>query len=145
MRERGEKITITDLRVGYEVRCARPVPFDVDYTRTLGYGAARVLLMEPRTESERTGGVICMHRGGHLKLHPFDEFRDPETGRTRVRLVDVESEGYRVARQYMIRLEARDLEDPVMLQTLADAARMRPEAFREKFARAVRGKNGVRT
>ena len=30
--------------IGYELRCAKPVPFDVDYTRTLGFGAVRYLV-----------------------------------------------------------------------------------------------------
>ena len=29
--------------LGYELRCMAPIPFDIDYTRTLGYGAVRFL------------------------------------------------------------------------------------------------------
>ncbi len=60
-----------------------------------------------------------------------------------MRLIDTRSEHYTVARQYMIRLESRDLEDPVMLATLADAAGMDPAAFGERFAATVR-LNGAR-
>lgn len=135
--ERDEKITITDLRLGYELRCAKPITFDIDYTRTLGYGAVRFLLSEPTDEALRTGGVVSLGRGGHVRVLSFDELRDPVTGRTRVRQVDTDAEAYEVARQYMLRLEAADLEDPVMLQTLAEAAKMSPEDFRAKFARCV--------
>ncbi len=138
-RERGEKVTITDLRVGYELRCAPPIPFDVDYTRTLGFGAARFLLADEVSEPLRFGGIVTLSRAGHLSVRPFEEFRDPETGRTRVRLVEVDSEHYRVARQYMIRLERRDLQDPVMLAALADAAAMSPDAFRARFEPALNG------
>ena len=78
---------------------------------------------------------------------PFDDLRDPVTGRTKVRLVDIESEHYRVARDYMIRLEPNDLEDEETLRRLADAARMSPEAFRHEFAGVVRAGElvGLRT
>ena len=71
-----------------------------------------------------------------LKL-AFDELRDPVTGRTRVRRVDCASEHYAVARQYMIRLEQRDLANPEMRIKLADAAGMSPEEFGREFASAT--------
>ena len=43
----------------------------------------------------------------------------------------------RVAREYMIRLERRDLEDPKMRGKLAEAAKMTPEEFEQKFASVV--------
>jgi 6-phosphofructokinase 1 len=141
---RGERVSVTDLRLGYELRCAKPITFDIDYTRTLGYGAVRFLLSEPEDDSLRDGGVVCLGRAGHLRVLPFEELRDPESGRTRVRLVDTGAEHYRVARQYMIRLEPRDLEDSVMLATLADAAGLEPDEFRRRFTAAV-GLNGSRS
>ena len=30
--------------IGYELRCADPIPFDMEYTRDLGYCAAKYLL-----------------------------------------------------------------------------------------------------
>ena len=50
-------------------------------------------------------------QGGRLVPLSFHDIREPGTGRTRVRMVDIESEGYRVAREYMIRL-GEDFEDP---------------------------------
>lgn len=135
--ERGEKIAIVDVTLGYELRCAPPIPFDIDYTRTLGYGAAKFLLGELETRGKvKNGGMVCLE-GGHIRVLPFDELRDPTTGRTRLRLVDIRSEHYRVAREYMIRLERRDLEDPTMSAKLAQAAKMTPEAFKEKFSHVV--------
>jgi 6-phosphofructokinase 1 len=136
---RGESVPITDLRVGYELRCAPPVPFDVDYTRTLGYGAARFLLAEQVSEPLRLGGMVTLSHSGHLSVRPFEEFRDPETGRTAVRLVEIDSEDYRVARQYMLRLERRDLEDPEMLEKLASEAKMSPDEFTAHFSDALNG------
>ena len=68
---------------------------------------------------------------------PFEEIRDRSSGRTRVRRVDILSEYYTAARQYMIRLEPRDLADTEMLAQLADAAGMTPENFQEVFAPVV--------
>lgn len=134
--DRGQSISITDTTLGYELRCAPPIPFDIDYTRTLGFGAAEFLLSESEDPRLRTGGLVCLERG-HLKILAFGDLLDPETGRTRVRIVDVRSEHYHVARQYMIRLEPRDLADPTMCATLARAAGLGPSEFRDAFAPVV--------
>jgi 6-phosphofructokinase 1 len=131
--ERGETLRLTDVTLGYELRCRDPIPFDIDYTRTLGYGAVRFLLDEPEEERLRPGGFICLE-DGRLNVVPFDEVMDPETGRTRVRLVDTEAEHYRVARDYMIRLERKDLDDPELVRRLAGAAHMAPEEFVQEFS-----------
>ena len=73
----------------------------------------------------------------HLNAVPFDDLRDPDTGRTRIRVVDMDSEHYKVARDYMIRLEQRDLEDPEMRMKLAEAAALTPEEFTEMFSSAA--------
>jgi 6-phosphofructokinase len=135
-KERGEKMTIVDVTLGYELRCAPPIPFDIDYTRTLGYGAVKFLLSEPKDDKVKEGGMVCLV-GGRLEILPFDELRDPVTGRTKVRLVDINSEHYKVAREYMIRLEREDLENPEMLAKLAAAAKMTPEEFKKKFVHVV--------
>ena len=130
--ERGQPMSIAEVTLGYELRCAPPIPFDIDYTRTLGYGAVRFLLSDQEDELLRYGGLVCLE-SGHLQVVPFEELRDPHTGRTRVRLVDITSDHYVVARKYMIRLERHDLEDPEMRVKLADAANMTPDAFERKF------------
>ena len=37
------KVTLIDKDLGYELRCADPIPFDAEYTRDLGYGAVKFL------------------------------------------------------------------------------------------------------
>ena len=132
--QRGETLSIVDRTIGYELRSASPIPFDVDYTRTLGHGAVRVLLSP--SEGNMKSGMVCLE-DGHLKILPFEELRDPLTQRTRVRLVDIHSESYRVARDYMIRLEEEDLADPDMKLRLATAAKMEPNEFERRFAPVV--------
>ena len=50
---------------------------------------------------------------------PFSEMRDEASGATRVRLVDVNSERYKIARRYMIRIRRDDFDDTELLGKLA--------------------------
>jgi 6-phosphofructokinase 1 len=136
--ERGQKVSLTDVTLGYELRCKQPIPFDIDYTRTLGYGAVRFLLDENHDERLREGGFICLD-GVDLKVLPFEDLKDPATGRTRVRLVDVHSEYYRVARDYMIRLNAHDLSDDETVEKLATASGMTVGDVQAEFGRLFEG------
>ena len=134
--QRGDEISIVDVSMGYELRCAPPIPFDIDYTRTLGFGAVRFLLSEPNSPQLRLGGIVCLE-GGHLRSLPFEELRDAATGRTRVRVVDTRSQHYEVARRYMTRLEQPDLIDAEMRRKLAAAAKVTPDELQKRFAHVV--------
>ena len=135
--KRGEQLSIVDVTLGYQLRSAPPIPFDIDYTRTLGYSAVRFLLSDDDGAANNSSGLICQI-DGQRKVVPFDELRDPATGRIRVRTVDIESEYYQVARKYMIRLEEPDLTDDQIRASLAKSANMTPDAFRDAFAKAAR-------
>ena len=117
LKELGIKTTIVAKNIGYELRCADPIPFDMEYTRDLGYCAAKYLL---------AGGNAAMisMQGGHFVPVPFAEMIDGQTGRTRVRMVDIASTRYAIARRYMIRLRRDDFEDPHELAKLAATAHM---------------------
>ena len=133
-KERGEAMDIVDLTLGYELRSAPPIPFDIDYTRTLGHGAVRFLLSDvPENKRTDRGAMICMV-DSQLKAVPFEDMRDPKTGKTAIRMVDIDNLYYDVARRYMIRLEDSDLEDTELLAKLAKEAAMRPDAFKRRFA-----------
>jgi len=135
-RERGQSITVEGKNIGYELRCAPPIPFDIEYTRDLGYGAVEYL--KRVLAGDEPGGMITI-QGGHMTPLPFGSFSDPETGRVRIRLVDVESSSYRVAREYMIRLDREDLGDPEELRRIAAAAGLTPEAFRDRYGYLAEG------
>jgi hypothetical protein len=51
----------------------------------------------------------------------------------RVRMVDVESDRYKIARTYMLRLRKSDFDDKVELARLAQAANMKPSEFIDRF------------
>ena len=126
----GMKPTIVSKNIGYEVRCADPIPFDMEYTRDLGYCAARYVI-EGGTEA-----LVSMQRGRFVPV-PFAEIMDPTTGRMRVRMVDVESDRYKIARSYMLRLKHEDFEDQLELSRLAQAVGLKPSAFKETFGYLV--------
>ncbi len=128
--ELGVEMTVVNKDIGYELRCAKPVPFDVEYTRTLGYGAVRYLL--------RGGsGALIALTGGRVTPVTLADLQDPATNRVRVRMVDVTTEAYEVARSYMIRLEPADLTEPRLSQ-LAAQTNLSPEAFGESFGAVCR-------
>jgi 6-phosphofructokinase 1 len=125
-KERGDKITVEGKNIGYELRCAPPIPFDIEYTRDLGYGA--VAYLKRAMEDDEPGGMVTI-QDGHLVPLPFGSFSDPETGRVRIRQVNVASNSYQVAREYMIRLDRADIADPERLGPIAKASGLTPEAF----------------
>jgi 6-phosphofructokinase 1 len=133
---RGQRVTVEGKSIGYELRSASPIPFDIEYTRDLGYSAVDYLKQLVATESDETGAMITLQEG-HLVPLPFGSFNEPDTGRVRIRLVNVESSSYRVAREYMIRLDPEDLEDAGKLAPIAEAAGMSPQAFRDRYGYVV--------
>jgi 6-phosphofructokinase 1 len=128
--EFGVKATIVDKNVGYEVRCADPIPFDLEYTRDLGYCAAKYVI------EGGTNALVSIQRGRFTPV-PFDEIMDPQTGRMRVRMVDTQSDQYRIAFAYMLRLKRADFEDSRELARLAAAANVTPERFRSEMGYLV--------
>ena len=125
----GIKLTFIDKDLGYELRCADPIPFDAEYTRDLGYAAVK-FLRSP--ESEKFGAIISFVDGKMNPL-PFADMLDPKTGRMQNRKVNVDGEAYECAVAYMIRLEREDFEDAKQLAKLAAMVSLTPEQFRARF------------
>jgi ATP-dependent phosphofructokinase / diphosphate-dependent phosphofructokinase len=126
LKQLGMKATLVAKNIGYELRCADPIPYDMEYTRDLGYCAAKFLL---------AGGNAAMisMQGGHFVPIPFASLMDRETGRARLRLVDTRSTRYAIARRYMIRLRRDDFDDPHELAKFAATAGVSLEEFRRQF------------
>jgi len=133
---RGEKVTLVDVTIGYELRCADPIPFDIEYTQQLGWGAVRYLLqMGEETWSEE--GAMMSVQSGEIVPIPFSDILNADTGKTTVRRVNVNSDTYRSARSFMIRLERSDFENAERTKALAEAAKMTVEEFRAKYGCVV--------
>jgi 6-phosphofructokinase 1 len=124
--EFGLKSTIISKNIGYELRCADPIPYDMEYTRDLGYCATKYLL---------NGGnaVMISMQGGEFVPVPFTDLLDPDTGRARVRMLDTRSARYAIARRYMIRLRRDDFEDHHELAKFAATASLSLDEFRKQF------------
>lgn len=67
--------------IGYELRCADPIAFDVQYTRSLGAAAIEFL-------AEGTGNALMAIVDGKAKALRFEDLKDPTTGKVRIRRVD---------------------------------------------------------
>ncbi|HET7876146.1 MAG TPA: diphosphate--fructose-6-phosphate 1-phosphotransferase [Methylomirabilota bacterium] len=128
---RGFEVGIVAKDLGYELRCAPPGGFDIQYSRGLGYWATHFLL------DGGTGALVTIQGGRFLPV-PFEDIVDPATGRVRVRYVNVRSEAYQTLHAYMVRLKPEDFDTPETLRTLAGAARLTESEFTERFAYLVR-------
>lgn len=126
LKQRQIGMRFNEVTLGYELRCADPVPFDIEYTRDLGFAAIRFLV------EGGTNGMVLIENGKRKSI-PFYEMRDQKTGKTRVRNVDVSQEGYLVARRYMQRLTAKDFDSKEELEGLAAAANSSVEEFVSYF------------
>lgn len=119
----GIKVSIIDKEIGYELRCTAPIAYDIDYARSLGYSAVRFLM---RGDS---GALISIQNNEAVPMR-FEDIKDPATGKTRVRKVNIKSVQYRIARGSMMRMEKENLDDP----GLANAYRMTPKEFKARYA-----------
>jgi 6-phosphofructokinase len=128
LEERGVKVTIVDKPIGYELRCAPPIPIDVELSRDLGYAAVIHL---------HQGGpsALLTIQGGECRPIPFAEVLDLGSGQGLRRAVDTTTESYQVARKYMVRLGPNDFLDDAWVAKLAAAAGMDVAGFRTHFAR----------
>ena len=126
----GLSVPIVAKNVGYELRCADPIPYDIEYTRDLGYCAAQYLL------DGGTSAMVSIQNGRFTPI-PFESMVDAATGRTKVRMVEVDSPSCQIARQYMIRLTGNDMNDPVALGRYAALTGLSVEAFQQRFASVV--------
>ncbi len=120
------KVTIVAKNIGYELRCSDPIPFDMEYTRDLGYSAAQFIL------NGGNAAMVSMQNGKFVPLF-FKDILDPKTKKTRVRMVDPTAEAYLIARKYMLRLNNSDFDDPHELAKFAATCGISLEDFRSQF------------
>lgn len=126
LEKRGLKVTIVDKTIGYELRCAPPIPVDAEHARDLGYAAVNYL------HAGGSGALITIQNGEFSPV-PLGDMVDAD-GRGLLRPVDVRSESYHVARDYMVRIEAKDLDDAELVEKLAAAAKSNADEIRATFA-----------
>lgn len=126
LRELGIDVRLISKDVGYELRCADPIAFDIDYTRSLGEAAVAFLV------EGGTNATISIQQNQMVPI-PFDQMMDPETGRTEVRQVDVDSFTYRSAYKFMIRLKPKHAGNEMLLARMAAQTNISLNEFKARF------------
>lgn len=129
LKAQGISLTFTEKTIGYELRCADPISFDVEYTRDMGYAAVQFLISE---ESKKYGAIICLANGKSQALE-FEKMIVPETGRLQNRRVDIDSEAFHVATRFMTRLTKADMECEATVAKLASLTKLTPTEFKARF------------
>ena len=76
--------------------------------------------------------MICV-ANGVLKPMPLSDIINPETQKTEIRFVDIDSDNYKIARNYMVRIEKHDFEDPAFIKKMVEVSNMSEEEFMTKF------------
>ncbi len=132
------KVTIVAKNIGYELRCADPIPFDMEYTRDLGYSAAQFIL------TGGNGAMVSIQNGHFIPLF-FKDILDPITKKTKVRMVDPSSEAFYIARKYMLRLNESDFEDAHELAKYAATCGVSLEDFKSQFSYLIKNDMLYRT
>lgn len=122
----GLRLKMVKHLLGYELRCAPPGAFDVEYTRTLGGAAVDYLLQGG------TNAIITLQHGRIVPIH-YCEMINPETVRTEVRMVDLNSTRYQTSYQFMTRLKPEHTEDDQLFERLAVLTHCSREEIRKKY------------
>jgi 6-phosphofructokinase 1 len=125
--EHGISATMVVKDVGYELRCVAPNAFDQDYTRDLGAGAVATLL-------SGTANVMITRQEQRITALPFSEILDPKTGKTRVRMLDTETESFATALSLQTRLTSNDFDDSQQAEKIAAASDLGLAALKKRFA-----------
>jgi 6-phosphofructokinase len=124
--EHGLSATMVVKDVGYELRCVAPNAFDQDYTRDLGAGAVATLLAG-------TSDVMITRQSQQIVALPFSDILDPKTGKTRVRMLDTETESFSMAQSLQTRLTPGDLVDGEMARSIEKVSQLKLGAINERF------------
>ncbi len=128
--EHGIPATMVIKEVGYEVRCVAPNAFDQAYTRELGAGAVETLLGGNRN-------VMITRQDQRIVALPFSQILDPATGKTRIRMLDVNAEHFKTAMNLQTRLRAEDFTNDEMASRIAAVSQLDFASLRARFEKSL--------
>ena len=126
----GIQMKLVDKELGYELRCAAPIAYDIDYTRSLGEAAVDFLL------KGGSNATITLQQNQVVPI-PSETMMDPATGRTEVRMVNIDSFTYRSAYKFMIRLKPQHAQDELFWAKLAMQTNLSTEEFKARYGYLV--------
>ena len=122
----GIRLKTVKHQLGYELRCAPPCAFDIEYTRCLGGAAVDFLL------NGGTNAIITLQNSQMVPI-PFEDMINHETGRTTVRMVNRDSYKYQTAYKFMTRLKPEHMNNDALLEKLADLTHMTVKEFISRY------------
>ncbi|MBP1702591.1 MAG: 6-phosphofructokinase [Chloroflexi bacterium] len=126
LRQLSVSVRLVKHVLGYELRCATPNSYDIEYTRILGEAAVSFLL------TGGTNAIITLQHSQAVPI-PYDEMINPDTGRTEVRMVDIDSYRYQSAYKFMTRLKPDAAGDEKLFERLAALTCLEVERFIARY------------
>jgi 6-phosphofructokinase 1 len=126
LKELGIDMRLVSKDIGYELRSCDPSPYDIDYTRSIGQAAADFLI------NGGSHATVTIQQGRVVPI-PFSDMMDPETGRTEVRKVDIDSNSYKSACKLMVRLKEENADDDVLLSKMASLTNLTPDELMARY------------
>ncbi len=86
LKELGIDIKSRPVELGYELRCTRPVAYDLTLCTLLGMGVKKLF------DEGVTGVIVSTSSKANIEGIPLQDLEDPETGKIPPRMVDIYSE-----------------------------------------------------
>jgi ATP-dependent phosphofructokinase / diphosphate-dependent phosphofructokinase len=126
LKKLGIQIRVVKHVLGYELRCAPPSAYDIEYTRTLGEAAVDFLI------NGGNNAIITIQRSQVVPI-PYDEMIDRETGRTEVRMVNLNSFSYKSAYKFMTRLKPEHAQNELLFERLAVQTNLTVKEFKDRY------------
>ncbi len=87
----GLSVKSRPVELGYEIRSCAPTAFDMNYCTMLGMGVKKLF------DEGHTGCVVVAKANGEFTPLYLNDIADPETGKIKTRLVDVDAQDYQLA------------------------------------------------
>lgn len=86
LKEIGMKVKSRPVELGYELRCARPIAYDLTLCTTLGMGVRKLF------REGFSGCIVCADGEGNIAPVFLKDIEDPKTGKIPPRLVDIHAD-----------------------------------------------------
>ncbi|MBN2087408.1 6-phosphofructokinase [Candidatus Peregrinibacteria bacterium] len=104
IKELGLDVKTRPVELGYEIRSCAPTAFDMNYCTMLGMGVKKLF------DEGHTGCIVISKANGEFSPLYLKDIADPETGKVRTRLVDVDAQDYQLAFSNMHYLKPKHYE-----------------------------------
>jgi len=104
LKEIGLDVKSRPVELGYEIRSCPPIAFDMNYCTMLGMGVKKLF------DEGQTGCIVVAKTNGEFEPLYLKDIEDPETGKIKTRLVDVDADDYTIAFSNMHFLTSIDYE-----------------------------------